>query len=176
MKNLAIAICKVKAAVSHVQKTGKNSFHGYNYASDEDLVNAYRKPMADAGLVMIPTQVAQSDKQLDKGKVQTDVHIEYTLVHTSGESITMQAVGRGIDKEDKGPYKAITGARKYALRQIFLAPTGDDPEAHSSIHESVSVDALPQKAQVKKREAPAQRQASSNDDRKESGDVPSCPK
>ena len=129
MKNIATAICKVMAAASHVQKTGKNSFHGYNYASDADLLRVIQPAMSDAGLIMVPTQVAQSDKQLDKGKTQTDVHVEYTLVHSSGESMTIQAVGRGIDKEDKGPYKAMTGALKYALRQTFLVPTGDDPEA-----------------------------------------------
>ncbi len=134
MKNIATAVCKVMAAASHVQKTGKNSFHGYNYASDADLLRVLQPAMADAGLIMVPTQVAQSDKQLDKGKMQTDVHVQYTLVHSSGETMTVQAVGRGIDKEDKGPYKAMTGALKYALRQTFLVPTGDDPESHSAVH------------------------------------------
>ena len=138
MKNLALAICKVMAAASHVQKTGKNSFHGYNYASDADLLRVLQPAMAEAGLIMVPTQVAQSDKQLDKGKTQTDVHVQYTLVHSSGETLTVQAVGRGIDKEDKGPYKAMTGALKYALRQTFLVPTGDDPESHSKEFEANS--------------------------------------
>ena len=36
--------------------------------------------------------------------------------------------GEGADAGDKAPYKAMTGALKYALLQSFLLGTGDDPE------------------------------------------------
>ena len=36
--------------------------------------------------------------------------------------------GEGADPGDKAPYKALTGALKYALLQSFLLATGDDPE------------------------------------------------
>src|SRR5262249_31856915 len=36
--------------------------------------------------------------------------------------------GEGLDGGDKAPYKAMTGALKYALLQSFLLATGDDPE------------------------------------------------
>jgi hypothetical protein len=36
--------------------------------------------------------------------------------------------GQGLDVGDKAPYKAMTGALKYALLQSFLLATGDDPE------------------------------------------------
>jgi hypothetical protein len=123
------------AAASHVQKTGQNSFHGYAYASDADLLRVIQPAMAKAGLAMVPSQIAQTETKLDKGKMQTDVHVQYLLVHTSGETLPVQATGRGIDKEDKGPYKAMTGALKYALRQTFLVPTGDDPEVHTRAYE-----------------------------------------
>lgn len=174
MKNLAKAICQVMAAASHVQKTGNNSFHGYAYASDADLLRVIQPAMAKAELAMVPTQVGQVDKQLDKGKVQTDVHVQYTLVHSSGESMTVQAIGRGIDKEDKGPYKAMTGALKYALRQTFLVPTGDDPEVHSVVHDTTQ-DAPKPKPKAKPRPQskakPKPKAAPPGDD-----DGPDCPK
>ena len=36
--------------------------------------------------------------------------------------------GQGLDTGGKAPYKAMTGALKYALLQSFLLATGDDPE------------------------------------------------
>jgi hypothetical protein len=170
-QNIALAICEVMAAASHVQKTGQNSFHGYAYASDADLLRVLQPAMAKAGLAMVPAQIAIANKQLDKGKVQTDVHVQYTLVHSSGETLHLQAVGRGIDKEDKGPYKAMTGALKYALRQTFLVPTGDDPEVHSAIH--AEPEPAPKKPVAKKPVAkkPAPKKAAP----KKAGPVPECP-
>ena len=46
----------------------------------------------------------------------------------SGEEIVAKVAGQGLDAGDKAPYKAITGALKYALLQSFLLATGDDPE------------------------------------------------
>ena len=46
----------------------------------------------------------------------------------SGEELTVRVPGEGADAGDKAPYKAMTGALKYALLQSFLLSTGDDPE------------------------------------------------
>jgi len=176
MKNLAKAICEVMAAASHVQKTGQNAFHGYNYASDADLLRVIQPAMAKAGLAMIPAQVVQTDKALDKGKVQTDVHVQYMLVHTSGETLTIQALGRGIDKEDKGQYKAMTGALKYALRQTFLVPTGDDPEVHSDAHEDAPAAKRPPKKAAPKKAAPKKAAPKKAAPEPQVFETPPCPK
>ena len=44
--------------------------------------------------------------------------------------------GQGLDSGDKAPYKAMTGALKYALLQSFLLATGDDPEEERINHTS----------------------------------------
>src|SRR5262249_29159101 len=46
----------------------------------------------------------------------------------SGEELTVRVAGEGADPGDKAPYKAMTGALKYALLQSFLLASGDDPE------------------------------------------------
>jgi len=46
----------------------------------------------------------------------------------SDEEIVAKVAGQGLDSGDKAPYKAMTGALKYALLQSFLLATGDDPE------------------------------------------------
>ena len=42
--------------------------------------------------------------------------------------LVVAVAGEGADAGDKAPYKAMTGALKYALLQSFLLSTGDDPE------------------------------------------------
>jgi hypothetical protein len=59
----------------------------------------------------------------------TDVEIDWTIRDgETGESLSFSMPGCGEDTGDKGLYKAITGSEKYALKNIFLIPTGDDPE------------------------------------------------
>jgi hypothetical protein len=49
----------------------------------------------------------------------------------SGEELTVRVAGEGADAGDKAPYKAMTGALKYALLQSFLLATGDDPRTNA---------------------------------------------
>jgi hypothetical protein len=46
----------------------------------------------------------------------------------SGDELSVRVAGEGADPGDKAPYKAMTGALKYALLQSFLLATCDDPE------------------------------------------------
>ncbi len=133
VSELTKAVCAVMAAVRYVPETGRNQFHRYSYASDEDLLTVLQPAMAANGLALIPsrTDVRTVEHSPDgKGKAQwrTEVVVTYRLLHTSGESVEVQAPGCGIDGEDKGAYKAMTGALKYALRHTFLVPTGQDAE------------------------------------------------
>ena len=133
---LTQAQCNVMAAVGSVSKTGKNSYHGYKYASEGDLLEAVQPAMAKEGLAMRPREVEYTDTDKGNGKVQTDIKITYDLCHISGETAPLQIIGRGIDKEDKGMYKAMTGALKYLIRHTFLVPTNEhDPEIHDSVYE-----------------------------------------
>ena len=57
------------------------------------------------------------------------VVMAYTFMDVdTAEEITVKVAGEGLDAGDKAPYKAMTGALKYALPQSFLLATGDDPE------------------------------------------------
>lgn len=121
--NLAAAVCAVTAAVRGVQKTGVNTHHKYRYASDADLLYAVRQSMAANGLCL---------PCIGCPEVDTGPHVRgvfrFRLTHTSGEWMVVEAIGEGVDKQDKAAYKAMTGALKYVYRQTFAIPTGDDPE------------------------------------------------
>ena len=123
-------VTAVMAAVTSVAKTGKNQSQNYKYAKDEDIVAAVRAAMIDQGLVLIPN-VRQMDWRDIQGKDKAIpvcvLTVEFTI--TDGkDSHAFLIVGSGMDSGDKGPYKAMTGAEKYALLKLFLIPTGDDPE------------------------------------------------
>jgi hypothetical protein len=131
---IAKAICAVMTDVKNVEKTGVNDFHKYAYASEADFLRSIQPVMAKNGLALVRVGLEVETKEgppTGRGKAQllTAMIVSYRLIHTSGESIELVSHGAGLDGEEKGTYKAQTGALKYALRQLFLVPTGDDPEA-----------------------------------------------
>ena len=130
---LVAAINEVMREVKYLQKTGHNKFHGYKYASEADMKAALQPAMAKHGLALLPVAIDYATTEVQKtakGKEQyrTDMRVKFKLLHSSGESEVVEVVGCGIDGEDKGAYKAMTGAIKYALHTAFLVPTGEDPE------------------------------------------------
>ncbi len=142
---IAQALHEVMSKVSYVQKTGKNSFHGYKYAGEADLLEKLRPAMLEAGLLLIPSIKGVSP--IDEHGVTT-VQMEYTLVHKDGDiwPNVICAAGQGGDKNkngvgDKGLYKAITGANKYLLFKLFQIETGDDPETYDPPMEDAPIPA-----------------------------------
>ena len=131
--SLVAAIAAVMGAFRGVEKTGNNKFHNYKYASDADLLWTLKPLMAQHGLAFVLVSFQESpsvEVKTSKGGIERliDVRATYRIAHTSGEWMTVTAPGSGQDPGDKAHYKAMTGAMKYALRQTFAVPTGDDPE------------------------------------------------
>ena len=126
------AVNAVMQEAGYVQKTGENTFHGYRYASEADVLERLRPAMVKHGLILIPSvqQVSSVDPH---GNTMVSVH--YTLAHISGAVWPQPiiAAGCGGDRNkngvgDKGLYKALTGANKYMLFKLFQIETGNDPE------------------------------------------------
>ena len=112
-----------------VAKTGRNDFHGYDYATEADVVESVRPHMVKNGLMLIPHVDNVSQDQHGN----TNIIVNYRLYHVSGEFIEFNVAASGNDKNrngvgDKGIYKAMTGASKYAMLKLFSLATGDDPE------------------------------------------------
>lgn len=127
------ALNRAMQAVSYVQKTGRNAFHGYTYASEADLLEAIRPALVKEGLFLMPS--VESTTGPDEHGT-THVVVSYTLAHVSGAvwPEKIRSVGAGNDKArngqigDKGVYKALTGASKYAIKNLMMIATGDDAE------------------------------------------------
>jgi len=130
----------VMGDMERVKKNGKNKFHGYDYATESDLLDAVRPSMAKHGLVLLPSQKTVSPPDAF-GNVT--VTMEYTLASVDGavwpEKLVSYGVGNDRAKNgndgDKAIYKAVTGAHKYLLFKLFQVSTGDDPEAENVSNE-----------------------------------------
>jgi len=127
-------LSRLIGAAAYVKKSGYNSFHKYNYATEGDFL-ALVKPLLDGEkLAVIASQESVTREELEptkSGRRQwlTTVKMNFKLIDgETGYSETLTSFGTGIDSEDKGLYKAITGCVKYFVSKLFLIETGDDPE------------------------------------------------
>jgi len=141
---LVAAVAQVMGEFRGVEKSGVNTFHKYKYASDADLLWTLKPLLAKHGLAFFLVDwqlVSQSEIKTRNGAVErlVDLNVRYRLAHKSGQWVTICAPGSGQDPGDKAHYKAMTGALKYALRQSFAVPTGDDPEAEQEPRRSAHV-------------------------------------
>lgn len=125
-QSLARKLVAVMKEVRKVPKRGRNDFHGYNYALEEDILTAVREKLLAQGVVLL-TSVESALKQGDVTEVQT---LHTFIDADTGEQLTVKGYGQGQDKGDKGGYKAVTGSVKQMLCKNLLIPTGDDPERH----------------------------------------------
>jgi hypothetical protein len=126
---LELARQAVMRQVSTAPKDGANERHHYRYATEAGMVGAVRDAMVEAGLSLTPSGVSDLSTVVgEKGSAQFWTQ-HYLLRHVSGEGVEVRVRCGGWDSLDKQPYKGLTGAYKYALRQCFLIEVGgEDPE------------------------------------------------
>jgi hypothetical protein len=132
--NLAKKLLKVLEAVENIEKSGRNTKQGYNFVRATDLMDKVRKEFVTHGIQ--PTMSSRATDRFES-KANSGATIWYAGVETSYSFIDTDtgfelgpftSVGWGQDTGDKGIYKAITGAMKYALRGFFLVPDVDPEE------------------------------------------------
>lgn len=129
-------LAEVMAAVERIPKRGKNEFHGYNFATEADILDVIRGELAKRSVMVIPringhtrTEAVRESKNGVRKTFISDVEMTFAFMDgDSGEVIEVPWKGCGEDSGEKGLYKAITGADKYVFMKTFLISTGDDPE------------------------------------------------
>ncbi|SEM35929.1 ERF superfamily protein [Mesobacillus persicus] len=132
-KQLVKKLASVMQKVKYIQKSGFNDFHKYSYVKEADIVEPVREALSEQNVIMIPSVAEHIVREHTnaKGKVEyiATVLVEFTFMDgDTGETISFKIAGEGQDAGDKGYYKAMTGATKYAIMKAFMIPTGDDPE------------------------------------------------
>ena len=126
LKNLSNKMLLIMDDVKYVPKTGVNQFHKYRYATEADIVSALSKALTKHNVFMFSSILEKQSQHYqtrnNKDSFIVTVKLQVTFVDAdSGESFSSQFYGDGSDPDDKGIYKAITGAQKYALMKTFLS-------------------------------------------------------
>jgi ERF superfamily len=130
--NLRQKMAEVRRRIGYVQKRGHNERFNYSYVTATDIAGSVGDILAELGVVVIPRlENISYESAAGRGEAtrMARVVMAYTFADVdSGEEVIAKVAGQGLDPGDKAPYKAMTGALKYALLQSFLLATGDDPE------------------------------------------------
>lgn len=139
-RKLVSKLAEVMKQVKYIQKNGFNSFNKYKYATEADVNEKIREVLAEQNVIMIPNMKSHAVREHTNRSGKTEyivtVEVEFTFMDgETGETITFTQYGEGQDSGDKGTYKAMTGAQKYALMKAFMIPTGDDPESDNGVDE-----------------------------------------
>ncbi len=133
---------EVRRRIGYFRKRGHNQLHDYSYVTAADIAGTIGDILAELGVVVIPRLESISYEppvpELSTVTANTTriarVIMAYTFADAnSGDEVTVKTAGEGADVGDKAPYKAMTGALKYALLQSFLLATGDDPEEERAV-------------------------------------------
>ncbi len=130
-KEISDAILAVMKEVGYVQKTGENKFHGYKYASIENVLEKVQPALVKCGLAIVQSEVSYNvigDRDL--------VAANYDFFLSSGGATagpyritglaSMRNTKGGFD--DKCLNKCHTAARKYFILGLFQIPTGVDAD------------------------------------------------
>lgn len=120
--------------VKSMEKDGQNTFQNYSYLSETQVTLAMKKLLEKNGVVFTHdtefisiTEVSPTSKGTKQ--FMTTIRVRYVFCDMdTGGYVSGGEIGQGVDSQDKGIYKAITGAVKYIFMKTFLIPTGDDPE------------------------------------------------
>jgi len=133
--NIYEKIAKVMADVSSVPKTGYNQHGNYKYATDADIVGAVHGAMAAHSITMhVVSAVVMNERDVPTKHGGLSHHAMFMFTfrfacgYGEGEYLDVQIPSEAMDTSDKAYYKAITGAKKYALLTTFCLETEDDPE------------------------------------------------
>lgn len=139
---------KILAVMSEVGYLNKDGFvetgkgKGYKALTDEKVLTAIRPVMVKHRLIMLP--VSMDHRRVDE-KVKdyqgnektnriTDVDMTFRIINVDDpkDYVDVVSSGTGVDTQDKGIGKAMTYAKKYALLNSYMVPSGDDTDQISS--------------------------------------------
>jgi hypothetical protein len=107
---------------------------GYKGTSHDAVVQAVRNACVKHGVMVLPSVVEFVETEVTFTKGGTAYKITVTMDTTfinaddGADRFTTRTVGIGVDSQDKGPGKAMSYAKKYALMMAFLMTTGDNDE------------------------------------------------
>lgn len=139
MQKILAKLLAIAKEVPAMPKDKKNETQHYKYLSETSVKEIMRALLCKHGVVF---QITSEEKEFTQigttksgsGNWLTKVKVSYSFWDAeSGEHLDGSYDSYGADTQDKGCFKAVTGAVKNILMQNFLIPTGDDPEKDGKV-------------------------------------------
>jgi hypothetical protein len=124
----------ISSKIGTIAKTRDNVGQKYKFRGIDDVFLAVNPIFIEYGVVCIPKVLnalrEQHTSSTGKMLLYTFLTVQFTFYAPDGSSIEVITVGEGMDSGDKSAYKALSGAMKYAILQLFCIPTEEpkDPE------------------------------------------------
>lgn len=120
LAKLYSALAKAQADLKAVDKASRNEYHGYNYASAEDMMTAATAVMGEHGLAFVCVG-SKFDKQAQA------VTATYVLIHEGGGTMDLGSHELTVHPDkgrpmDKAISTALTYLQAYTLRSCFNIP------------------------------------------------------
>jgi hypothetical protein len=158
-RSLAQKLLAVATSIEDIDLDGKNDHFKYEYATAANILRHVRKPLADEGVLLL-TSLESIEERSKGNSTVTTVRVRFMFVDTDANVYPQEQhdkirpepqgiftafwAGQGDDPSDKGLAKAYTSAIKTFLRETFLLPLGDDPEADTRADKRSEGDSSPQ--------------------------------
>lgn len=135
-KNLYQRLHACMADCKRVGKDGKVQGGGnYKFVSHDAITTEVREHLIEHGVLALPTLKAH---EINGNRIEAVYTVRFVNIDDPSDFYEIDALGFGIDSQDKGPGKAASYAVKYALSKALCLPTGDDPENDSISHKPKS--------------------------------------
>lgn len=141
--NIHQRINAVMKDVSYVSKENKKVNDQYTFVSHDAVTAAIQPKLVEHGIVVEPSVISHMQ---DGNRTEVDIQVDFVNMDEPKDRISLTFFGYGVDKQDKGPGKAFSYAKKYAFLQLFCLETGDDPERDSIDHKPSEKKTAPKKA------------------------------
>jgi len=117
---LYAALAKAQAMLRAVDKASRNEYHGYNYASAEDMMTASTAVLGECGLAFICTGSSFNKQAQTMSASYVVTHEGGGIMELGSHEITVHPdKGRPMDKAIS---TALTYLQAYTLRGVFNIP------------------------------------------------------
>lgn len=110
-----------------IGKNQRNEQQGFNFRGIDAVLNELNPLLSKHGVFFVPTvleRIASHRETRSGGTLWVvNLHVRYTFYGIEGDWIIADGWGEGTDSGDKATQKAMTGAMKYVLFQVFAIAT-----------------------------------------------------
>jgi hypothetical protein len=143
INELAGALAKAQAEITHAKKDENNPFFNKKYADLPAVIDAARAALSKNGLCVI-----QATQMMDDGRV----YLVTQLSHSSGQWIRSSYPLKPVRDDPQGMGSALTYARRYAYASIVgVAASGEDDDGNAASNPGAANDHKPKPETAKAR-------------------------